>query len=243
MIFNKLLTDSEQILQIVSSSIREHQSLLLTYFNQHCFNIYNKNSYYRDLIDKKFTVYQADLGMYFALKLFIKNPLRRIIGTELNNIIINELSDKKIPIAIVGGNYLDNIIVDKTKEKRITVIKYINGYFNESKALEIIKELKESNAKVYFIGMGVPKQELFAEQLSKSIPGKVIICVGNFFEFYFGTKKRAPFFIKKIGLEWMFRLLSEPKRLWKRYILGIPYFFYRIMKYKFRSKYNEYRID
>jgi exopolysaccharide biosynthesis WecB/TagA/CpsF family protein len=84
--------------------------------------------------------------------------------------------------------------------------------------------------------MGVPKQELFAEQLIRTSNERVIICVGNFLEFYFGTKKRAPYFLQKIGFEWMFRLLSEPKRLWRRYLLGIPLFIYRVIKIKLGIK-------
>jgi len=81
--------------------------------------------------------------------------------------------------------------------------------------------------------MGVPKQEIFAEKLSQSQNSKVIICVGNFFEFYFKLKKRAPVFVQNIGMEWLFRLFTEPSRLWKRYLIGIPVFFFKIFRIKF----------
>ena len=84
--------------------------------------------------------------------------------------------------------------------------------------------------------MGVPQQELFAEKLLRIPDSKVVICVGNFLEFYFGTKKRAPVFIQKIGMEWLFRLITEPGRLWNRYLIGIPLFIFRILKLKFEGK-------
>jgi N-acetylglucosaminyldiphosphoundecaprenol N-acetyl-beta-D-mannosaminyltransferase len=77
--------------------------------------------------------------------------------------------------------------------------------------------------------MGVPLQEKIAFELSKRINGLQIICVGNFLEFYFGTIKRAPKFLHNSGFEWIFRLLTEPRRLWKRYLIGIPVFIARII--------------
>jgi exopolysaccharide biosynthesis WecB/TagA/CpsF family protein len=66
--------------------------------------------------------------------------------------------------------------------------------------------------------------------------GKVIICVGNFFEYYFGTKSRAPVVFRKAGFEWAFRMASEPGRLWSRYLIGIPKFIYRAFRIKLSSK-------
>jgi N-acetylglucosaminyldiphosphoundecaprenol N-acetyl-beta-D-mannosaminyltransferase len=234
MIFNKLLLDSKDVIKKVLSSIDEGKLLLLTYFNQHCFNIYTKNEIYKKLIDSDFAVYQADLGIYLALKLFFKKKIKRVDATRINEIIINELIRKKYRLAIVGGNFTEGFVREKAIEKGINFSGYYNGFFNEQKIEIIIEHLNKLNAHVYILGMGVPRQEFFAEKLSQSLNSKVIICVGNFLEFYFGTKKRAPVFIQRIGLEWLFRLFSEPKRLWKRYLIGIPRFFYKIIKLKFQ---------
>ncbi len=93
---------------------------------------------------------------------------------------------------------------------------------------------------VIFVAMGVPMQELFAVELSHELSGKIIICVGNFFEFYFGNIKRIPKYLKNVGIEWLFRLISEPRRLWKRYLIGIPIYLFSIMKELFdRNKQRE----
>ena len=80
--------------------------------------------------------------------------------------------------------------------------------------------------------MGAPKQELFTYKLSKSTNTNVYLCVGNFFEFYLGTVKRIPKKFRNNGLEWFYRLFHEPKRLWKRYFIGIPLFIFRVIKFK-----------
>jgi N-acetylglucosaminyldiphosphoundecaprenol N-acetyl-beta-D-mannosaminyltransferase len=77
--------------------------------------------------------------------------------------------------------------------------------------------------------MGTPKQDYLAEELSR-LTGITTVCVGAAFDFISGTKKEAPLFVQKIGMEWLFRLLTEPKRLWKRYIFGNLVFGYLCIK-------------
>jgi N-acetylglucosaminyldiphosphoundecaprenol N-acetyl-beta-D-mannosaminyltransferase len=236
MIPNKLLTDPKDIIHKVLESIERRESLLLTYLNQHCFNIYFENKDYRKFLDTKFDIYQADLGIYLALKYLMAEKIKRIDATAMNEMILSELIRKKIPLVIVGGNFDKKFVQDETKKRGINLVAYNTGYFEEIQSDIIITELSKINARVFIVGMGVPKQELFAEKLSQTSDPKVIICVGNFFEFYFGTKKRAPVFIQKIGMEWVFRLITEPGRLWNRYLIGIPLFIYRILKLKFEGK-------
>ena len=90
----------------------------------------------------------------------------------------------------------------------------------------IANEINESQASIVWIGLSSPKQEQFAHLLSKFTSVKYIITVGAAFDFHIGNVKQAPDWIQKIGMEWFFRLLMEPKRLWKRYIEIVPLFIY-----------------
>ncbi|HTL30732.1 MAG TPA: WecB/TagA/CpsF family glycosyltransferase [Tepidisphaeraceae bacterium] len=83
---------------------------------------------------------------------------------------------------------------------------------------QVIDRINNSGAGLVFLGTGCPKQELFAYHHRKSIKG-VQLCVGAVFDFHAGVKKVAPPWMQKRGLEWLFRLSQEPKRLWKRYII------------------------
>jgi N-acetylglucosaminyldiphosphoundecaprenol N-acetyl-beta-D-mannosaminyltransferase len=79
--------------------------------------------------------------------------------------------------------------------------------------------IRESGADIVWVGLGTPKQDLEVRRLADSLP--VIACaVGAAFDFTAGTKREAPPWMTQIGLEWVFRLLSEPRRLWKRYLIG-----------------------
>jgi N-acetylglucosaminyldiphosphoundecaprenol N-acetyl-beta-D-mannosaminyltransferase len=78
--------------------------------------------------------------------------------------------------------------------------------------------INRSNAAVVFIGLGVPRQEIFADSNRDKIRG-VQLCVGAAFDFHAGNKKTAPAFMQRHGLEWLYRLCQEPGRLWKRYLV------------------------
>ena len=86
------------------------------------------------------------------------------------------------------------------------------------------KKFNNKNTDIVWIGLSTPKQEIFAYRLSKYTKVHFIITVGAAFDFYTGKVKQAPKYIQKAGLEWLFRLLMEPKRLWKRYFEIVPLF-------------------
>lgn len=229
MITGKLILSSEEVIEKVFDAYKNNYSFLLTYLNQHSFNTYFKDGKYRDMLDKNFNVYQADSGMYLFLKYLKKKNVRRTDGTNLNEKIINKIIEERIPIVIIGGKFTEQFIKEKSSEKGINLNYYHHGYFNETEYEEVITKINSSHSHFIFIGMGVPEQEYFAQRLNKEIKNKIIICTGNFFEFYFGSVKRAPLFFRKAGLEWIYRLFTEPKRLWRRYIFGIPEFIYRVL--------------
>ncbi len=106
MILNKLLTDQREVIDKITASISVQQSFFLTYLNQHCFNIYNTDTAYKELLNIKFTVYQADEGIYLALKYLFGKKIEEIRCHSDESINTGmKLVKKKIPLAIVGGNF------------------------------------------------------------------------------------------------------------------------------------------
>ena len=82
-----------------------------------------------------------------------------------------------------------------------------------------------SGAKLVFVGRGCPRQERWVAENKNHLPA-VLLAVGAAFDFHAGTVKQAPVWIQKRGLEWLYRLVQEPKRLWKRYLTTNSYFLY-----------------
>ncbi len=103
---------------------------------------------------------------------------------------------------------------------------------------EVVERIKASGARIVFIGLGCPKQELWMHAYSQHIPA-VLIGVGAAFDFFTGTVKRAPLWMQKSGLEWFFRMLQEPKRLWKRYFITNSFFIWYLLVERVRRQ-NRY---
>ena len=87
-------------------------------------------------------------------------------------------------------------------------------------------EINAENVDIVWIGLSTPKQEFFANVLRQHVNVHFIVTVGAAFDFHSGRIRKAPQFVKKVGLEWLFRLCLEPKRLWKRYFEIVPKFIY-----------------
>lgn len=229
-LFDKIITHPKDVIENVLSSIESGNDLLLTYFNQHCFNVYWEDKNYKKNINDNFTVYLDGYGLYFVLKYIFYKKSEKFNASEINSELLKYLIKSKKKVIIIGGRFTDEII----NTNALKVEHYFNGYEDTENIDQMIEIIKSLKPKIIIIGMGVPLQEKIAFELSKRISGLQIICVGNFLEFYFGTIKRAPKFLHNSGFEWIFRLLTEPRRLWKRYLIGIPVFIFRVLIMKFR---------
>ncbi len=85
-----------------------------------------------------------------------------------------------------------------------------------------VAAIRASKADIVWVGLGMPKQELWMHRVRDRLPGVALIGVGAAFDFLAGTKKQAPGWMQRSGLEWLYRLVHEPRRLWKRYIWNNP---------------------
>jgi N-acetylglucosaminyldiphosphoundecaprenol N-acetyl-beta-D-mannosaminyltransferase len=94
----------------------------------------------------------------------------------------------------------------------------------EDELRETAARIRRTGADALWVGLGSPKQDVVAAALRTFEAAPVILCVGAAFDFIAGTKRRAPAWMQRSGLEWLHRLASEPRRLWRRYLIGNPRF-------------------
>lgn len=100
---------------------------------------------------------------------------------------------------------------------------------------EIDMKVRRSGANIVWVGLGTPKQDLESKRITCNT-GIVAVAIGAAFDFTAGTKKTAPAWMTRIGIEWLFRLLAEPRRLWKRYLVGNVQFLRTIASYRLSSR-------
>lgn len=110
-----------------------------------------------------------------------------------------------------------------------------HGYFNEENAEEIAKMIKESKADMLFLGISSPKKELFSDRYSAYMQVPYIFGVGGVFDILANVTKRAPRWMQNSGLEWLYRFMQEPRRMWRRYLIGNIQFVWIVIKEKFKK--------
>jgi N-acetylglucosaminyldiphosphoundecaprenol N-acetyl-beta-D-mannosaminyltransferase len=98
---------------------------------------------------------------------------------------------------------------------------------SEAETDDVVERINRSRASVVWVGLGTPKQDFWMEAVRSRLDANVLVGVGAVFDFLSGAKKRAPVWMQRSGLEWLHRLISEPRRLWRRYVLGNPEFVIR----------------
>jgi len=110
-----------------------------------------------------------------------------------------------------------------------------DGFFGEDEIAGICAEINAAKPDLLLVAMGNPRQEFFITGNRPQLDVPVAIGVGALFDFMSGAVVRAPVIVRKFGLEWLFRLLQEPRRLFRRYVIGIPRFLVAMAKVKFRG--------
>ena len=103
-----------------------------------------------------------------------------------------------------------------------------HGYFSAEEEAKVIEDIRRSGADLVLVALGAPRQELWIRRCLGKLGAKVVIGVGGLLDFYSGRIPRAPRWIRKLGMEWCYRLYQEPRRLWRRYLVGNVVFLVRL---------------
>ncbi|MEO9512907.1 MAG: WecB/TagA/CpsF family glycosyltransferase [Flavobacteriaceae bacterium] len=170
---------------------------------------------------------------------FLGKPLKeRVAGIDLMENIVNLANHKGYSIFFFGakeGIVKKVVEIYSKKYSNKVVAGYRNGYFDEGQEKEIALQIQQSGAHILFVAISSPTKENFLyqnkERLSKL---KFIMGVGGSFDVVSGKVKRAPIWMQKTGLEWFYRVIQEPKRMWKRYLIGNTKFVLLVLKERFK---------
>lgn len=182
---------------------------------------------YRRVVNAADLVTPDGMPVVWALKgLGIRNA-SRVYGPDLTPVVCEAAERAGISVGFYGGSpqALERMIDSLTERfPKLRVAYRHSPPFRALSADEILREneeIKASGARILFVGLGCPKQERWMAERRGQL-NCVMLGVGAAFDFLSGEKAMAPDWIQSLGLEWVFRLVSEPRRLWKRYLINNP---------------------
>jgi N-acetylglucosaminyldiphosphoundecaprenol N-acetyl-beta-D-mannosaminyltransferase len=156
------------------------------------------------------------------LSRFLGRPLpQRVTGVDLIERLCQRAEEDGLGVFFLGAS--DEVITAaeqamKSRYPRLR-LQVANGYFKDEEALERVSAIAGTGTSFVFVGMGVPRQERFIREYLDDLKVNVAIGVGGSFDVIGGLRGRAPRALQRSGLEWTYRLIQEPRRLWRRYLV------------------------
>ncbi len=225
-LFERITTSQDNGSTLIQSLINTQKPVTVGFLNQHGANLCHDNAVVQQHFEALDILLRDGLGVKIAMKRLGLAPGDNLNGTDF----IPALAKQSISRPL-------NVIVFGTKEPWLSAgIKELGleghclcaetGFYDEQHYLDLFEtSIKPDKLNLVLLAMGMPKQEQLALRLrALSSSPTIIVCGGAILDFQAGRFTRAPAVMRRFGLEWAYRLFKEPKRLFKRYIIGIPLF-------------------
>ena len=230
------LSTGEFLDTLLDRAKQDKQSFLITYLNAHCINTCFKDENYARIIEQADLVYADGQAVVWASRILNQPLPERVNAGDFFTRFCRECVKEGLSLYFLGSQKgVASKAAEKMKSRApgLNVVGFHHGFFDESEAGQIVSGINMARPSILLVGMGVPHQEKFAARYLKELGAPVVWCVGALFEYYADVRPRAPLWMRRLGMEWLFRLVVEPRRMWRRYLLGNPAFLVKLIKYRF----------
>lgn len=206
----------------------------ISFVNAHNILMTLRDEEYRDILMQNL-VLPDGIGLNIASKISHGSPFpANLNGTDFVPALLTFMEQPR-RIGLIGGK---PEVVEKAAANfrrhapwhQFIVIS--DGYFDKEDPSEVTAEIERQKLDILIIGMGTPLQEKWAHRNVRANHARLVLTVGALFDFVSGTVPRAPKTVRMMRMEWAYRLMQEPSRLWRRYMIGIPVFLYYVLQYR-----------
>lgn len=218
------------------------KKILINTINQYSFCMAERDPEYKKALMESDILLPDGVAITASIRLLSRKKVKKIAGADIHEALLRTLNSKRGKVFYLGASPTTLSLIQARLKKEypsIQVAYYSPPFktsFSEEDSEMMLKMVNAFQPDVLFIGMTAPKQEKWAFEHLELINAHVICSIGAVFDFYAGKVNRpGPVWIK-LGLEWLGRLVKEPKRLWKRYLYYGPIFIFSIVKEKLKVK-------
>lgn len=219
---------------IVSRASRR-QSARVSFLNADCVNIMHRHPAYQDALKMSDRIFLDGIGVRLAARLHGHALRDNVNGTDLFPILCQRAAAAEVGIYLFGAKPGRAAASATAMQGSIAGLKicgaqhgYIQGATEEAR---VIRQINESGAEILLVALGAPAQELWIARNRHRLNPSVILGVGGLFDYYSGSIPRAPSAFRRFGMEWVWRLAMEPRRLARRYIVGNAEFLLRVARH------------
>lgn len=197
--------------------------------NVHVLMEANDSQYYANVIRAADLVTPDGMPLVWLMRLKGDKNQSRVYGPTLMLHVLDGAAREGVPVGFYGSNKRVLDMLTFNLRDRFAGLNIVYSYsppfrdLTDDESGEVIAEIKRSGTRILFVGLGCPRQEIWMAEHRNKIEA-VMLGVGAAFDFHAGTKPQAPSWVQRLGFEWLFRLITEPRRLWKRYLIHNPRF-------------------
>jgi exopolysaccharide biosynthesis WecB/TagA/CpsF family protein len=211
----------------------DEEPQVAAYANAHTLNLAHVDPEYRALLNRAGIVLGDGAGVMLAAWLAGTPLPANLNGSDLNPKILARAAARGWSVFFLGGRpgVAERAAARMQRElPKLEVAGTANGFFRAEDAPEVAASIKSTGAGLVMVAMGNPLQERWVDENLQATGARLGIGVGAFFDFSAGAVPRAPVWMNKAGIEWLYRLSQEPRRMWRRYLVGNPLFLARVAK-------------
>ena len=208
----------------------------LSYVNAHCLNVVSQDRNYFEALRSFDLIYPDGEGAVWASRWLGMGPLHKITGADWIFDFCELAQKEGWGVYVMAGKpgVAQTACANLLKQyPSLCILGIRDGYFREMDESRILREIEQVRPDVLFVGMGVPLQEIWITQWRNKLSVKICWAVGALFDYVAGKETRAPVWLRKHSLEWLWRMAVDPLGKWKRYLLGNPMFIVRIICQKY----------
>jgi len=222
----------EEALEYILTAPSEPTPKQLCFVNTDCVNKAQSNAEYAACLRTADAVLADGIGIRIAGKILRQEIRQNVNGTDLFPLLCGRLETLDQGIYLLGAKpgIVEDVRDWVARNYPLAKISGVHhGYFTAEEEPEVLRQIKASGAQILLVAFGAPRQELWISQHLAGSGVSIAMGVGGLFDFYSGRIPRAPQWMRELSLEWIFRLMQEPSRMWKRYLVGNVVFLARVM--------------
>ncbi|WP_370088962.1 WecB/TagA/CpsF family glycosyltransferase [Ekhidna sp.] len=230
---------SKELTAQVSNCIETSRKEIFSNVNIHGMNIAAKNKEFKKFLADAYINFCDGDGVRLGGKILNKHIPEKITYNRWMWELAEESSLKGYSWFMVGSsNHVIEVAATKLKRKypNLKIAGYHHGYLDDSTTEVLIREIERCQPNILIVGMGMPIQEKWLTDNLAKLSFNVALTGGAVFEYISGASKMTPNIYYKLKLEWFYRFLKEPKRLFRRYFIGNPLFVLRVLKQRISAK-------
>jgi N-acetylglucosaminyldiphosphoundecaprenol N-acetyl-beta-D-mannosaminyltransferase len=209
----------------------------LFFVNAHCYNVAQKDAVYRDILNDAELVLNDGVGVEWGAKISGFRFKENMNGTDFVPQLMRLAEQLHLSVYLLGAASNVSERAARRLQQQFPDLKiagYHDGFFTDHD--KMINEINEAFPDILIVAMGVPLQEKWIHQHMDNLNTHLAVGVGAFLDFASGQVSRSPKWVRAFKMEWVYRLMLEPRRLWKRYLVGNLLFFYYMFKSRMKAE-------